>query len=387
MSRVPSRLLDLLEYHSTAQRILGEPQEDLGIAQIEPFPFLAIVGQTEMKLALILALINPQVGGVLLVGARGTAKTTAVRSLVDLLPLRRNSACAEGCTEEILEREGMDAICKDCAQKVGYGEPLTVEERVRIFELPLNARLDDVVGGINERLALEQQRLRLERGLLAQADGNVLYIDEVNLLEKDVSNAILDAAAQGFYTVRRGPLSLEYRSRFMLVGSMNPAEGQLRPQILDRFGLKAVVRGLLNNEARYSVYERAISYRTDPALLSSAYADATMSLAEEINEASSRLVDITVSEEAKKMGLNLIHDLKIESNRTEITLFEAAKAYCASDERWVVQPVDIEAVALMSLRLRQGDSVQDFYRNQEDEDKQVLSLIEAHNGQNGPESG
>jgi len=172
-----------------------------------------------------------------------------------------------------------------------------------------------------------------------------------------------------------------------LVGSMNPAEGQLRPQILDRFGLKAVVRGLPNNEARYSVYKRAISYRTDPALLSSAYADATMSLAEEINEASSRLVDITVSEEAKKMGLNLIHDLKIESNRTEITLFEAAKAYCASDERWVVQPVDIEAVALMSLRLRQGDSVQDFYRNQEDEDKQVLSLIEAHNGQNGPESG
>ncbi|GMQ78539.1 MAG: AAA family ATPase [Anaerolineae bacterium] len=376
---MPSKLLSLLEDHSAAQRVLSEPPKDLGIASIEPFPFLAIMGQQEMKLALILALINPKVGGVLLVGSRGTAKTTAVRSLVDLLPLRRHSICPEGCTEEMFEQNGMDAICKDCAKKVGYGEPLTVEERVRIFELPLNARLEDVVGGINERLALEQQRLRLDRGILAQADGNILYIDEVNLLERNVSNAILDAAAQGYYTVRRGPMSLEYRSQFILVGSMNPAEGQLRPQILDRFGLRAVARGLPDHEARYRAYQRAISYRTDPEEMSAIYADATMALAEEIDQASLRIHEVEIEEEAKRLGLELIQELNIESNRAEITLFEAAKAYCASDERITVQRSDIETVALMSLRLRQSDSLHNFYRKQEKEDQLVLSLIAAHN--------
>jgi magnesium chelatase subunit I len=376
---MPSKLLSILEDHSVAHRILSEPPKDMGIASVEPFPFLAIMGQQEMKLALILALINPKVGGVLLVGSRGTAKTTAVRSLVDLLPLHRHSICPEGCTEEMYEKNGMDAICKDCAKKVGYGEPLTVEERIRIFELPLNARLEDVVGGINERLALEQQRLRLDRGILAQADENILYIDEVNLLEKNVSNAILDAAAQGYYTVRRGPMSLEYRSQFILVGSMNPAEGQLRPQILDRFGLRAIARGLHDHEARYQAYERAISYRADPEELSAVYAAATMALAEEIDQASSRIHEVEIDEGAKRLGLELIRELNIESNRAEITLFEAAKAYCASDERLTVQGSDIETVALMSLRLRQSDSLHKFYRNQEKEDKLVLSLIAAHN--------
>jgi magnesium chelatase subunit I len=254
-----------------------------------------------------------------------------------------------------------------------------VEERIRIFELPLNARLEDVVGGINERLALEQQRLRLDRGILAQADENILYIDEVNLLEKNVSNAILDAAAQGYYTVRRGPMSLEYRSQFILVGSMNPAEGQLRPQILDRFGLRAIARGLHDHEARYQAYERAISYRADPEELSAVYAAATMALAEEIDQASSRIHEVEIDEGAKRLGLELIRELNIESNRAEITLFEAAKAYCASDERITVQSSDIEIVALMSLRLRQSDSLRKFYRNQEKEDQRVLSLIAAHN--------
>ena len=171
----------------------------------------------------------------------------------------------------------------------------------------------------------------------------------------------------------------------MLVGSMNPAEGQLRPQILDRFGLKAVVRGLPDQEARYQVYERAISYKADPVALSLAYADATITLADEINQASSRLVDVTVGERAKQLGLKLIHELNIDSNRAEITLFETAKAYCASDERMVVQPSDIESVALMSLRLRQSDSPQELYGNQVEEDKRILSLIENYVNINGPD--
>ena len=196
MSKPRSRLLDILLGHSAARKVLRAPDPELGLAEIEPFPFLAIVGQQEMKLALTLAIINPLVGGVLLVGSRGTAKSTAVRSLTDLLPLRHQSLCENGCTEEILDANGIGAICNDCAQRVGYGEPLTVEEKVRIVELPLNARLDDVVGGASVREAKDQPGL--QKGILAQADGNVLYIDEVNLLDDQVTDAILDAAAQGY---------------------------------------------------------------------------------------------------------------------------------------------------------------------------------------------
>ena len=375
MSSDSSRLLDLLKDHSIAHQVIQATPPDLGQAHIEPFPFLAIVGQQEMKLALILALINPKVGGVLLIGSRGTAKTTAVQSLVDLLPMRKVSVCPEGCTEEKLEEEGMDGICEECTKRVGYGEPLTVEERVRIFDLPLNARLDDVVGGINERLALEQQRVRLEKGILAQADGNILYIDEVNLLEKNVTDAILEAAARGSYTVRRGPQSMEYRSRFLLVGSMNPEEGELRPQILDRFGLRALVRGLDSPEARYRVYKRVIDYNANPESLSMAFADSTMALADEIVQASQRLPDVSISDEARGLGLRLVKDLCIDSSRAEITLFEAAKAHCASDERDSVTASDIEAVALLALRLRQSAALKTFYQQVDKQDSVIRTLL------------
>jgi magnesium chelatase subunit I len=375
MNSDSSRLLDLLKDHSIAHQVIHAPSPDLGQASIEPFPFLAIVGQQEMKLALILALINPKVGGVLIIGSRGTAKTTAVQSLVDLLPVQTVSVCPEGCTEKKLNEEGMDSICEECKKRVGYGEPLTVEQRVRIFDLPLNARLEDVVGGINERLALEQQRVRLEKGILAQADSNILYIDEVNLLEKNVTDAILEAAAQGYYTVRRGPLSMEYRSRFLLVGSMNPEEGELRPQILDRFGLRALVKGLDSPEARYQVYNRVTEYNTNPESLSVAFADSTMALAEEIVRASQRLPDVSISEEARELGLRLVRDLGIDSSRAEITLFEAAKAHCASDERNSVTASDIEAVALLALRLRQSATLKTFYQQVDKQDNVVRTLL------------
>src|SRR5512135_1209194 len=182
------------------------PQADAGLAEIVPFPFMAIIGQMEMKLALLLAVINPNIGGVLLIGPRGTGKTTAVRSLLDLLPEVQRSMCFYGCTEEDIQAGGMDAVCPDCAQKFGEGRPLTHLERAHLVELPLNSKLEDVIGGLDER-ALIHERLRLKRGLLSQADQNILYIDEVNLLENDIIDAILDAAAEGSYTVRRGPNS------------------------------------------------------------------------------------------------------------------------------------------------------------------------------------
>lgn len=375
MAESSSRLLRLLSDQSLASKVLKAPQVELGLAEVEPFPFLAIMGQEEMKLALLLAIINPNIGGVLLIGSRGTGKTTAVRSLADLLPVQRQSLCPEGCTEEILESLGMDGLCEDCAKRVGYGQPLTAETRVRIVELPLNARLDDVVGGIDERIALEQNRLRLRRGILAQADGNVLYVDEVNLLDDSVTDAILDAAAQGYYTVRRGALNLQYWSRFSLVGSMNPEEGNLRPQIMDRFGLRVVVRGLSDPNQRYQAYEQALAYRTNPEQLAAMYAQDTLTMAEEIAIARDRLAHVAIGNEAKRIGLDLIQQMKVDSMRAEITLFEAARAYAAADDRDTVLPTDVGAVSLIALRLRQSEGLEKFHRTQRSEDERLTALL------------
>lgn len=376
MTERQSKLLDILR-HASAAKITALPDADLGRAEIEPFPFLAIVGQVEMKLALTLSLINPEVGGVLLIGPRGTAKTTAVRSLTDLLPTVKHSLCVHGCTEEMIEQFGMDGVCQDCATKFGHGEPLTVVDKVRIFELPLNARLDDVVGGINERVALEQNRVRLERGILGHADRHILYIDEVNLLDDVITDAILDAAAQGHYTVRRGPLKMTYNARLMLIGSMNPEEGRLRPQLMDRFGLRAVVRGLDEPEMRYQAYERSMAYKNRPELFAASYAEGTLALAEEIQQARDRLPTVTVSDAARELGLALVKKLTIDSNRAEITLFEAARAHAAADERDEVLPEDVEAVALLALRQRQSPELAKFFADQAEEDK-VLTAVFNH---------
>ncbi len=374
MPKPHSRLLELL-LQSPAHRILSLPDEDYGLADVEPFPFLAIVGQEEMKLALILAVINPRVGGVLLIGPRGTAKTTAVRSLTDLLPQVRRSLCLNGCTEAMLDEGGMDAICEDCRQKVGYGEALTVEDRVRILDLPLNTRLEDVVGGVNERIALEQQRVRLERGILGHADGHVLYIDEVNLLPDEITDAILDAAAQGHYTVRRGPLKLKYRSRFLLIGSMNPEEGRLRPQLMDRFGLRAVVRGLAGADLRYRAYEQAIAYQRDAEGFAALYAESTLALAEEVQQARQLLPRVAISDEAQALGVKLVQSLEIDSSRAEITLFEAARAYAAADGRALAGPADVQAVAMLALRQRQSPALQQFFAEQAQEDALMTAVF------------
>ncbi len=371
-----SQLLDLLR-SAPAGRISSLPDADQGIEETDPFPFLAIVGQQEMKLALMLALINPHVGGVLLIGPRGTAKTTAVRALTDLLPNVRRSLCMYGCTEEQAETEGMGAICEACAQKFGYGQPLSVEDKVRLLELPLNARLEDVVGGINERVALEQQRVRLERGILGHSHNNILYIDEVNLLDDAITDAILDAAAQGHYTVRRGPLKLTYRAQFVLIGSMNPEEGQLRPQLMDRFGLRAVVRGLEDAELRYQAYENAMAYLRNPELFASAYAADIIALAEEIEAARQRLPKVTISAAARDLGLSLIRELQIDSNRAEMTLFEAARAHAAADGRVEAVPADVEAVARLALRQRRSDYLRQFFETQQAEDAEMHQFLHA----------
>jgi magnesium chelatase subunit I len=350
-------------------------QEDSGLADVVPFPFLAMVGQTEMKLALLLSLINPSIGGVLLIGPRGTGKTTIVRSLTDLLPEVPRSLCFYGCLPEDLETGGMDAICPDCAKKFGEGEPIAVMDQARLVELPLNARIDDVVGGIDER-AVSHDRLRLRRGILAQADRNLLFVDEVNLLSDEVVDVILDAAAQGFFIVRRGPMSATYRSRFVLIGSMNPEEGHLRPQIMDRFGLRVIVQGLQDSGKRLEAYKRVQAYQTNPRQTAAHYADETDTALTEIQLARDLLPQVELHDDVAQLGINLIEEMKIDSLRAEITLFEAARAHAIADGRLQAAAEDLYAVAPMALRLRRSEFISDYLGKQEAEDIELDSIIE-----------
>jgi magnesium chelatase subunit I len=370
-----SYLLQLLS-RSGARAILSEEIPDAGISDLRPFPFLAIVGQMEMRIALLLALINPAIGGVLLIGPRGIGKTTAVRSLVGILPDVEVSDCEEGVFPYELQSEHARMLFPDCYERYQRGEAISHFEAVKLVELPLNARLEDVVGGINERVAIQQQKVRLEKGILARADNNLLYVDEVNLLSDDIVDAILDAAAQGSYTVRRGAMSGTYRSRFALIGSMNPEEGRLRPQILDRFGLRVNVRGIMNKEERLEVYHRVRAYRQNPSVFLREWEEATVVVKEEIVLARELLKETTLSEEAVEVALELIQRLDIDSHRAEYTMLEAARAHAASDGRDKATVQDIRVVAPMALRQRRSPFMVNFALSQQAEDTKIQQQID-----------
>lgn len=374
MSETAHSLTELLQRVSSRRFLDVPPPEPRGLADSMAFPFLAMVGQSEMKLALLLGLINSNLGGVLLIGPRGTGKTTAVRSLADLLPNTERSRCAYGCLPEDIQAGGLDAVCPDCAQRYGDGQPLTYEDRVRLIELPLNARLDDVIGGIDERAAIHK-RLRVSMGILARADRNLLYIDEVNLLADEIIDAILDAAAQGTYAVHRGPLSAVYWSRFILIGSMNPEEGRLRPQILDRFGLRVIVEGLEAPEDRLEAYRRSLHFRQNPHQMVEQYYEATETARLEIEAARAALADVELTPQALSLGMELIHSLKIDSLRAEITLFEAARAHAVADGRNQAEASDIRTVAPMALRLRRSKFIERYLGLQAEEEAELSSLL------------
>lgn len=372
-------LRELIEIVSGRSLKEQMPAEDFGLAEALPYPFLALVGQYEMKLALLLTLINPAIGGVLLIGPRGTGKTTAVRGLLDLLPPVERSACFYGCLPEDIESGGMDAVCPDCAQKYARGEPLTRSDRVKLIELPLNAQLEDVVGGIDERAAIHE-RMRLKRGILAHADLNLLYVDEVNMLERSITDAILDAAASGRYTIRRASISATYRSRFALIGSMNPEEGDLRPQIMDRFGLRVVVEGLVDPAQRLEAYHRTRAYLTNPRQTIAAFSEVTQTALDEIAAAKSLLTRVILTDEVAQAGVKLVQSLKIDTLRAEVTLFEAARAFAAADGRTTVTLDDLQQVALMALRLRRSDYMSKFIESLAREDEAIRSQFSQLSG-------
>jgi magnesium chelatase subunit I len=268
----------------------------------------------------------------------------------------------------------MDAICPDCAAKMGRGESLTGMDRMRLIELPLNARLEDVIGGLNERIAIEQRRVRLERGILARAHRNLLFIDEVNLLDDIIVDAILDAAAQGRVTVRRGPLTAVYPASFVLVGSMNPEEGSLRPQIQDRFGLRVIVEGLQRQEDRLEVYRRVRTFREHPDQLIAALAKDTISFGEEIERAAALLPFVELTSEAEQLALHMVEELGISSHRAEITCLESARAHAAADGRRQATMDDVAAVAAMALRQRRSEFIRSYFDTASTEKSEIESI-------------
>jgi magnesium chelatase subunit I len=248
---------------------------------------------------------------------------------------------------------------------------------MRLIELPLNARLVDVVGGINERLALEQKKVRLDRGILSHADQNLLYVDEANLLDDDIVNAILDAAAQGYYTVRRGPLTNTYHARLTLIGSMNPEEGKLRPQIMDRFGLRVVVSGLPDVQERREVARRVQVFSANRHEFAGRFLEATLQVAEDINKARARLPGVRVTPEAEQATLELVSQLHIQSLRAELVTMQAARARAAADGRDTADVADVAAVAPMALRLRYSPFIAKYVESQQTEETFIQRAIEA----------
>jgi magnesium chelatase subunit I len=325
--------------------------------EILPYPFLAIVGQEELKTALALALVNPQVGGVLLIGPYGVGKTTAVRALVELMPM--------------IEYDDLDE----------QGRLIVRQERMRVIELPLNARIEDVVGGMNERVALEQSRVVLEEGVLARAHRNLLYIDEVNLLDPRLVDVILDAAAQGRTLVRRGPMTRLFASQFTLVGSMNPEEGLLRPQILDRFGLRVWVAPLADGDQRLELYRRVREFRHDPGSFRRRYAAETEKLGEEIGSAREVLPHVTVAPEAERFALRCIELLRIPSHRAEIALLEAARAHAAADYRAMATVEDVRRCVPLALRQRRSLALDQVAEQAAAENAALAAVIEQAAGE------
>ncbi|GAC1638421.1 MAG: ATP-binding protein [Herpetosiphon sp.] len=310
----------------------------------EPFPFPALVAQDELKTALLLALVNPAIGGVLLAGPYGVGKTTAVRGLLDLVPAVDQSICERGCRADLPEVQ-----CHDCRKRVAAGISLTHKAPIRLIELPLTARMEDVIGGIDERVALEQRRVLLEPGVLAIAHNNLLYVDEINLLDPHLVDAILDAAAQGRTFVRRGPMVRLYPSRFVLIASMNPEEGGLRPQILDRFGLRVWTAPIMDPAPRLLAARHDRAFRHRPTAFRAEWATQTADLAAAVSAARNALPLVEPTSAAEQVAIDLVTALAIPSQRAELALVEAARARAALSGHTQAQPTDILAVASLAL--------------------------------------
>ena len=321
------------------------------------YPFTALVGQDEMRQALVLNAVNPAIGGVLIRGEKGTAKSTAVRALARLLPeLEVVADCHFGCAPQQWERH-----CQDCARRLAAGEQLPIGRRqMRVVELPINASEDRVIGSIDIEAAIKRGEKEFEPGVLAEANRNILYVDEVNLLDDHIVDILLDAAAMGVNTVEREGVSISHPARFILVGTMNPEEGELRPQLLDRFGLCVDVEGIRDVQQRVEIVVRREAFEEDAEAFVADHEEAESQEAARIRLAIGGLGDVAVARDILVAIARLSVELDVDGHRADLVTRKAAQAYAAYEERAEVHLEDVERVAPMVLthRLKTGGAGQ-----------------------------
>ncbi len=283
-------------------------------------PFTSIVGQEEMKSALILNAINPRIGGVLIRGDKGTAKSTAVRALADLL---EEMPVVDGCPFNC-NPHNPEEMCDLCYDKDQQGQIKLAKQRTPVVDLPLGATEDRVVGSLDVERAIKEGIKALEPGILAAANRGILYIDEVNLLDDHVADVRLDVAASGVNVVEREGVSVAHPSRFMLVGTVNPEEGELRPQLLDRFGLQVNVAGIEDVDQRMEIARRAENFESHPEEFAKEYKNAQEALCSSISAARGLLESVIMDDAHLRTIASTCVDLGVKTHRAEIVISRTA---------------------------------------------------------------
>ena len=342
------------------------------------FPFTAIVAQERLKRALVLNAVHPGIGGVLIRGERGTAKSTAARALAQLLPeITVVADCPFNC-----DPDQPAALCGLCQARLGRGETLPrVRRRVPFVELPVSATEDRVVGSLDLQQAIQTGERRFEPGVLAAAHRGILYIDEVNLLDDHIVDLLLDVAAMGVNTVEREGISFSHAARSILIGTMNPEEGELRPQLLDRFALVVTVHGVTEPAARVQVLERRLAYEAAPDAFYAAWADAERRLADRIVAAQGRLSGVTYTPADLFAIAELTARLHVPGHRADLAILKTALAHAALEGRTCLGREDAALAAELALphRLPQ-DPFQEGALNAHDLAEQLSRLYQAETG-------
>ena len=317
------------------------------------YPFTAIVGQTRMKRALILNAVNPRIGGVLIRGERGTAKSTAARALAALLPkVKVIKDCRFGCNPD-----EPTTWCTECRERAARGEELEVEWRPTPFvNLPVSATEDRVVGTLDIEMAIQKGVRHFEPGVLAAANRGLLYIDEVNLLDDHVVDLLLDSAAMGMNIVEREGISFVHPARFILIGTMNPEEGDLRPQLLDRFALSVDIRGIRDARERVLIMERNLEFESSPEKFREKWIEKEKELSQKIEKARSIVDDVKYTRRDLLAIAGLSASLQVDGHRADLVILKTARAHAAFEGRLAITERDIALAAELAFphRIKRG---------------------------------
>ncbi|TFG22304.1 MAG: VWA domain-containing protein [Promethearchaeota archaeon] len=302
------------------------------------FPFTAILGQDKMKMGLILNVIDPQIGGVLLTGHQGTGKSTAVRSLVEVMP---KIEIFEDCQFSCDPKSNIDDLCASCREKKKTGNFKTIIREMKIVDLPLGSTEDMVVGSLSIDKVLTQGTSELHPGLLAKANRGILYVDEINLLQDHIVDVLLDAAASGINIIEREGISVSHPSRFVLVGSMNPEEGELRPQIADRLGLEVKIKAPRDPKLRAEITKRVIEFDDNPKDFIKNYEEEQEKLRQKILNARKIISSVEIPARMYELVSKIVNDLGIFSQRADITFIRCARANAALNGRRKIEQEDL----------------------------------------------